>query len=97
MNAAYKYDIIDFEDDSEIYQEDNEMLKPICSISLSDLMSEDHDPWIHVNSKFGFDLEIDNENAETIAKEQGIHPYAIASMARFCRRFLSAYAHYCDE
>lgn len=94
MNAAYKYDIIgsnhnDY--DEYIYQEDIAVLKSIHAISLGDLMGEDHDIWIHRNPKFGFDIEIDNENSQTILREEGIHPFAIESFASFCRRFLVSY------
>ena len=63
------------------------------SITLYDLMAEDLDVWVIANKKFGFDLQIDNEDGETIVDEKGIHPYAMDSFADFCRRF----AHFYDS
>jgi len=100
MNAALKYDILETchdDYDAYIYQEDIEVLKSVHAISLGDLMGEDHDIWIQKNSKFGFNLEIDNENTETILKEEGIHPAAIESLALFCKKFLGTYENYCDK
>ncbi len=60
-------------------------------ITLYDLMAEDLDVWVSENKKFGFDLQIDNENGETIVDEKGIHPFAMDSYADMCRRFLHFY------
>lgn len=60
-------------------------------ITLYDLMAEDLDVWVCKNKKFGFDLQIDDENGETIVDEKGIHPYAMESYADMCRRFLHFY------
>ncbi len=60
-------------------------------ITLYDLMAEDLDVWVSENKKFGFDLQIDNENGETIVDEKGIHPFAMESYADMCRRFLHFY------
>lgn len=79
------------------YQEDTQMTKSMCDISLYDLMGEDHDIWIQKNSKFGFNLEIDNEDSQTIIKEEMINPHAIESFALFCKRFLSSYERFCDK
>jgi len=95
MSASYKYDMID--DYDEPYQEDMKLLNSVHSISLGDLMGEDHDVWIQNNQTFGFDIEIDNDEAQTILKEQGIHPAAIESLVLFCKRFLASYAYHCDK
>lgn len=95
MNYAFEYDTID--DYEDFYQEDMELLNSTHLLSLGDLMGEDHDIWISKNNQFGFDIEIDNEEAQTILKEEGIHPAAIESLALFCKRFLGSYAYYCDK
>lgn len=61
------------------------------TITLSELMSEDFDVWITMNKRFGFDLQIDDENGDTIIDEKGIHPLAMDSYADMCRRFLYFY------
>lgn len=60
-------------------------------VSLYDLMAQDLDVWVTKNKKFGFDLQIDNEEGETIVDEKGIHPGAMESYADMCRRFLNFY------
>tara|TARA_R110000868_G_C10972576_1_gene770465 strand:- start:1725 stop:1943 length:219 start_codon:yes stop_codon:yes gene_type:complete len=61
------------------------------NVSLYDLMAEDLDVWVTKNSKFGFDMQIDDENGKTIVDEKGIHPAAADSFADFCRRYLAFY------
>lgn len=96
MNAAYKYDILHTYE-KEPNQDDVSMLKSLSDINLYNLMGEDHYIWLQQNKKFGFNLEIDNENTETILKEEGIHPYAIESLAIFCKRFLGSYERICGK
>lgn len=66
-------------------------MKTLCDITLYDLMAEDLDVWVTKNKKFGFDLQIDNEEGKTIVDEVGIHPFAMESYADMCRRFLHFY------
>ena len=66
-------------------------MKTMNDVTLYDLMAEDLDVWITKNKTFGFDLQIDNENGETIVDEEGVHPFAIESYADMCRRFLHFY------
>lgn len=61
------------------------------NITLYDLMAEDLDVWVGKNKTFGFDLQIENENGETIVNEEGVHPYAAESFAAFCRSYLASY------
>lgn len=61
------------------------------NVTLYDLMAEDLDVWVSKNSKFGFDVQIENENGETIVDEKGVHPCAADSFADFCRRYLAFY------
>jgi len=57
----------------------------------TDISCEDNSTRLSKNSKFGYDLYIENENCECVLDDKGIHPYAIESLALFCRQFLSAY------
>lgn len=66
-------------------------MKNICEITLYDLMAEDLDVWVSVNSKFGFDLDIDGDNGEKLIRKKGIHPYCADSFAEFCRSYLKGY------
>jgi hypothetical protein len=61
------------------------------NVTLYDLMAEDLDVWVSKNHKFGFNLEIDDENGKPLVKEEGVHPFAADSFADFCRRYLAAY------
>ena len=90
MNAAYKYDIMKSYDDME-YQEELLMIKSLSEINVYDLGGIDHYVILKRNSQFGFDLEIENEEDHTTYQDHGIHPYAIESLATFCRRFLHGY------
>jgi len=102
MNAAIKYDILEFDNDMDDFiQQDNEEMeleiKTICELTLNELMGVDHDVWIKRSKKFGFDMEIDNDEDKILYKEAGIHPYAIDSLATFCRRFLNRYSDLMDR
>ncbi len=59
--------------------------------SLYDLMAEDCTVWVGKNKQFGFTMEIEDENGNDVVVEKGIHPYAMESLASFCRRFLGMY------
>jgi len=61
------------------------------NVSLSDLMGEDFSVYMRKNAKFGYDLEIENEEGEMVVETNGVHEYAIDSFADFCRQFLSNY------
>ena len=95
MSLTHKYDMID--DYEDFYQEDMDFLKSVHSISLGDIMGDDHDISIQKNKQFGFDIEIDNDSSQTILREEGLHHYAIESFALFCKRFLSSYAQHYDK
>jgi hypothetical protein len=60
-------------------------------ITMYELMAEDLDVYVSKSKGFGFDLQIDNEEGETVVDEKGIHPYAMESYADMCRRFLHFY------
>lgn len=66
-------------------------MKTTGDITLYDLMAEDLDVWVTKSKGFGFDLQIDNEEGQTIVDEKGIHPFAMESYADMCRRFLHFY------
>lgn len=98
MNAALKYDILEFDMDDLLQDGEMELeIRTIYDLTLSELMGVDHDIWIKRNKKFGFDVEIDNDEDQTIYKDCGIHPYAMESLATFCRRFLSTYSNVLDK
>ncbi len=101
MNAACKYDIVSNGHEDRVVDElfqDECMIKTLCDVSVSDLMSIDHSVWIKRNSKFGFDIEIQNdEEMFESFQEKGAHPYAVESFAEFCRRFLHSYSRLMDK
>ena len=59
-------------------------------LSIAELMGDDHSVWLSKNKQFGFILEIENDEGQTII-EKCIHPYAAESLASFCRRYLNFY------
>jgi hypothetical protein len=59
-------------------------------LSIAELMGDDHHVWLGKNKQFGFVLEIENDEGQTII-EKCIHPYAAESLASFCRRYLNFY------
>lgn len=69
----------------------NGTINKFHEITLSDLMAEDLDVWVTNNNKFGFDIQIDNDNGDTLVDEKGLHPCAASSFADFCRRYLAFY------
>lgn len=84
-------------DENLSIQEESSMYQTICDIKLYDLMGEDHSVWIRRNSRFGFDLHVANDEDLDVVIEKGIHPFAIESLATFCRRFLHGYSRLMDE
>lgn len=83
--------IMDALKQQEYLKMSDETINRFNEITLCDLMAEDLDVWITNNKKFGFDLQIDDENGQTIVDEKGIHPFAMESYADMCRRFLYFY------
>lgn len=71
--------------------------KTIYSMTLADISGEENSARLSKNTKFGYDLYIENENCECVLYDKGIHPYAIESLALFCRQFLAAYEQYIDK
>lgn len=65
--------------------------KTIYSMTLADICGEDNSTMLSKNPSFGYDLYIENENCECVLDDKGIHPYAIESLALFCRQFLASY------
>ncbi len=66
-------------------------METICSVTLYDLMAEDTDVWVTKDSKFGINIEIDDENGDPLVRDKGINQGAAESLALFCRSFLKAY------
>ncbi len=66
-------------------------MKTLNQITLYDLMAEDLDIWISKSKKFGFTMQIDDENGNLLVNEDHIHPCAADSFADFCRSYLASY------
>lgn len=66
-------------------------MKTIKEVSLYDLMAEDLGVWIKIDEKFGFNLQIDDENGDILMDEKNIHPFSAESFANFCGSYLLAY------
>lgn len=81
--------------DEKVYNpwesEDNSLPeRTLEDLSIAELMGNDHSVWLSKNKQFGFILEIENDEGQTII-EKCIHPYAAESLASFCRRYLNFY------
>jgi hypothetical protein len=66
-------------------------MKTLQDITLYDIMAESCDVWINPNKQFGFDLQIDDENGQSLVDEKGVHLYAANALAEFCRDYLAIY------
>ena len=62
--------------------------RTLDTLTIAELMGEDHDVWIGKNKEFGYILEIETTEGEVI-NERCIHPAAAKSLADFCRRYLT--------
>lgn len=86
MHTPYKHCIsYDYENDIE------EKNKSLFDITLYDLGSIDHDVYLKQNKTFGFDIQITNQEEDVLYKQDGVHHYAVESIAVFCRHFLYYY------
>ncbi len=65
-------------------------MKTINELTLYDLGGQDFDVWLTENKKFGFDLQLTDEDGAEY-EEKGLHRYAAESLADFCRRYLACY------
>jgi hypothetical protein len=72
------------------WEGDKPSSRTLDSLTISDLMGDDHYVWVGKNKEFGYILEIENEEGVEIF-EKCIHPFAARSLADFCRRYLSFY------
>lgn len=88
-NAAWKYH------GDEHLQEDIVTQKVIGDLTIEDLMSVDHDVWVKRTGN-GFKLEIENSEDQVTFNGEQIHPFAVDSLATFCRRFLMSYDKACE-
>lgn len=66
-------------------------MRTLSNITLYDLMAEDLDVYVSKSKDWGYTLEIDNEESDTIICEEGIDPAAMDSFADFCKRYLAFY------
>jgi uncharacterized membrane protein YfhO len=90
MKPAQIYDILE----SGQFQDEIEM--KLKDLNMYELMGIDHDVHIKRNDKFGFDLEIINDEEKIAYEHKGLHPIAVESLASFCRGFLHSYSHVLD-
>ncbi len=91
MNTASYYDIIDNFQDEVMIEQDACEKKSAETMSLYEIMAVDQYVFLTRNEKFGFDLKIENSEEHIVYSDEGVHPYAIDSLAVFCRRFLHRY------
>lgn len=93
MYTQREYDMMEL----PTFEQDDDAMKTAYSLSVADIMGEDHSVWLSKNKKFGFDIEIENEDGELVVKESGIHPYAVESFFLFCKRFIAVFESQCEE
>lgn len=65
-------------------------MNSVHSITLGDIMGNDHTVYMKKNKKFGVDLEITDED-QNVVFEETIHQFCADSFADFCRQFLRHY------
>ena len=90
MKTVQICDILDLQQ----FQEEIEM--KLKDLNMYELMGYDHDVHIKRNNKFGFDLEIINDEEKIVYENSQLHPIAVESLATFCRGFLLSYSHVLD-
>lgn len=90
MITAQLYDIMDFDH----FQEEMDM--KLKDLNMYELMGLDHDVHIRRNNKFGFDLQIINDEEKITYEHKELHPISIESLAAFCRCFLHSYSSLLD-
>ncbi len=73
-------------------------IRGLGDVTINDLMSSDTYVWVGKNKAYGYLFELeDDESTEPFLKEKEIHPYAMESLAMFCRRFLNFYDKISEE
>lgn len=75
-----------WEDDAPIQH----VQSSVHDLTIGELMGENFGVWIGKNKKFGYVIELENESG-LVSTDKCIHPYAMESMADFCRQFLYFY------
>jgi hypothetical protein len=60
------------------------------TLTLYDLMGEDHDVYIRKNEKFGYDMEVSRDAPEE-SFTVNVHDFAADALAVFCRMYLAGY------
>lgn len=63
----------------------------IGDLNMHDIMGEDFYCSIHKIGPDNIKLEIENADGTIYTQDSNVHPYALESMAHFCRSFLKAY------
>ncbi len=75
------------------YEDEEDKIVGMTKLSLYDLMAEELDVWVAASktTKYGYALQIFDENGKKIIDEEKIHPAAMESYAAMCRRFIHFY------
>lgn len=66
-------------------------MKTLSEITLYDLMAEDIDVWMKTDEKFGINMQLSDEKGDIIVDDEHVHPYAMESLADFCKQYLRCY------
>lgn len=90
MKAVHECNIMNYSQ----FQE--EIAMKLKDINIYELMGLDHYVHIKRNNKFGFDLEIINDEEKINYVNEQLHPIAVESLAQFCRGFLHSYSSLLD-
>jgi hypothetical protein len=69
----------------------DDLLRSIESVTLGEIMGEDMTVWLGLNKASGYDMSIDDENLNPLARYEQIHPFAVNALADFSRCFLFFY------
>jgi hypothetical protein len=67
------------------------MIQSTNSLTVADLMGDDHAVYLNRNKDFGYDIHVEGYDTDTEFEEKFISEPAIDSFAEFCKRFLMAY------
>lgn len=90
--STLKLEIYDtIEEENEPTEDIMDNLKSLERLSIYDVLGEEHNIFLKKNTRHGFDLLVQNVDSSDEFGETGLHPYAIQSLAAFCRSFLRGY------
>lgn len=61
------------------------------TLTLYEIMGEDFNVFLRKNDKFGYDMDVIMDETDEGFAVEGIHEYAVDSLATFCRMYLKQY------